>query len=59
MSKMLESFCNKAGVQNFLNFLLRFVFNYNWWWSWVDLARKWVSRGELKKRYMENRVNLY
>jgi len=56
--KVLESFFNNLGVQNFLNFPLRFVFAYNWWWKRLDLARKRVGRGRLKKRYVEDRVNL-
>ena len=58
-SKVLESFPNNSGVQNLLNFLLRFVFDYNWWWRRLDLVRKRVNRGRLKKRYVEDRVNLH
>jgi len=59
MSKVLESFSNNLGVQNLLNFPLRFVFDYNWRWRRLDLARKRVGRGGLKKRYVEDRMNLH
>jgi len=58
-SKVLQSFSNNSGVHNFLNFSLSFVFDYDWWWRSLDLARKRVGRGRLKKRYVEDRVNLH
>jgi len=59
MSKVLESSYNNSGLQDFLNLRLRFIFNYNWWWRRLDLARKQVGRGRLKKRYVEDRMNLH
>ena len=59
MDKVLQLSVDKLGVDDFLNFPLWFVINYNRRWWGLDLAREWVRGRRFKKRDMENRVDLH